>query len=77
MTAEEYGLWMADYATEPWGEQRMDVGFAVVASTVANVHRKANAPAYSLTNFMPYAPKAEEAEDDATPAEFIKRLENG
>lgn len=80
MSGEEYGLWMAAFATEPWGEDRMDVGMGIIASTLANVHRRSGAKPYSVTDFAPYL-RAQEAaanpEPDKTPAQFIQGLNHG
>ena len=42
ITAEEYGLWWAEYCRSPWGELRQDTGFGIVAATLANVNRGRN-----------------------------------
>lgn len=82
MSAEEYGLWMAAYAAEPWGEDRMDIGFGVVASTNVNLHLKPGAQAYTALDFAPVLRARQAADapaeaDDISPAEFIKRLNGG
>jgi len=82
MSAEEYGLWMAAYAAEPWGEDRMEIGFGVVASTNVNLHLKQGAKAYTALDFAPFLRARQEAAqedsaDDVSPAEFIKRLNGG
>lgn len=76
MSAQEYGLWMAHYGLDPWGEERMDMGFGVVASTLANVNRKASAAPFTPQDFMPYARAAQAAaEPEMTPEQFIASLE--
>ena len=54
ITAEEYGLWWAEYCRNPWGELRTDTGFGIVAATLANVNRGRNTPAFKPTDFMPW-----------------------
>lgn len=57
MTAEEFGLWMALYLVDPWGEQRADLRAAIVASTVANyagMQRTKSAGRAKPADFMPY-----------------------
>lgn len=72
---------MAAYAAEPWGEERMDVGFGIIASTVANVHRGKDSKPASVLDFAPYLRKSEPAPDDAaqaeTPMQFLKGLGHG
>lgn len=79
MSAQEYGLWMAHFGMEPWGEDRMDVGFGVVASTLANVNRRANSKPFEIHDFTPYLRAMDGADDEpeVTPAQFIQGLEGG
>lgn len=64
MSARQFAEWEAYYAQEPWGELRADLRAGIVASTLANVHRRARTPAFSPQDFMPYAPRAPIAEDE-------------
>ena len=59
VSAEELTLWRAFDLAEPIGDQRMDYGFGVVASTIANVHRPKNSEPYKPSDFMPLLPKQE------------------
>lgn len=52
--AAEYLEWMAFYAIDPWGGHRIDLGAAVVASTIANVNRASTTPAMKIDDFMSY-----------------------
>jgi hypothetical protein len=58
----------------------MDVGMGIIASTLANVHRKSGAKPFTLTDFAPYL-RAQEAaarpEPEASPAQFISGLHQG
>lgn len=78
ITAEEYGLWWAEYRRNPWGELRQDTGFGIVAATLANVHRGEKTKPYKATDFMPWH---ESPEEDEAPEEDerdkIFRMMNG
>lgn len=78
MSAQEYGLWRAHYGMEPWGDERMDMGFGVVASTLANAHRKAGATPFTPLDFMPYARASQAQEEPAeeSPLQYLKSLES-
>ena len=54
LTAEEYGLWWAEYCRSPWGELRQDTGFGIVAATIANANRARKAKPFSAIDFMPW-----------------------
>lgn len=45
--------WQAFYRMEPWGTEPADKRAAIVASTIANIHRGRGKPAYKLDHFMP------------------------
>lgn len=45
--------WVAYAQIEPFGEERADLRAGIVASTIANVHRRPGKPAYRATDFMP------------------------
>jgi hypothetical protein len=55
MSSAEFAEWAAFYQVEPFGEVRSDVRSAVVASTIANVHRdpKRRRKPWGLLEFMP------------------------
>jgi hypothetical protein len=44
---------MAYYQLEPWGEDQADRRAAVIASTMANIHRGKNKRPYRIEDFMP------------------------
>lgn len=50
--AREFMEWAAYYQTDPWGGERGDLQAAIVASTIANVHRDPKKPAFKLDNFL-------------------------
>lgn len=53
MTSRELNEWMAFYEAEPFGMKREDDRAAIVAATVANVHRGKGQRAYRLSDFTP------------------------
>jgi hypothetical protein len=57
VSSEELTLWKAFDTREPIGDTRMDFGFGVVASTVANVNRKPHSETFKPSDFMPLLPK--------------------
>ena len=70
MTADEFGLWLALYRVDPWGEQRADLRAGIVASTVANyagMQRSKSAGAAKPTDFMPYMGKQDDADVEIEP----------
>lgn len=73
MSGYEYGLWQAAYAAEPWGDWRTDFAGGIVASTIANVNRTRNSPAYAPADFMPRFDRAGEA--PATPEQLAAKLQ--
>ncbi len=52
MSSSEFTQWMAFYGIEPFGAQRDNLHAAIIASTVANVHRGKNQKAIPPTQFM-------------------------
>lgn len=60
ITSEELTLWRAFDSIEPIGDARMDLGFGIVASTVANYAGKSlkeGAPLATPLDFIPLAPR--------------------
>ena len=55
LSAAELVEWMAFYRIDPWGGYRADLGAAMVASTLANVHRAASSQPFTPDDFIPYA----------------------
>lgn len=49
----ELSEWMAYYSLEPFGQDRGDIGPAIVAATVANANRVPDTPPYDLKDFLP------------------------
>lgn len=64
MTAAEFGLWIALWEDEPWGDVRADIRGGAVAATVANYAgrmRPENSAAAQPHDFMPYLKGPEKA----------------
>lgn len=75
ISSRELAEWMAYYEIEPFGEERADVRAALVASTVANVHRGKKRRAYKLDDFMPrFERKTKQTADDMLG--FFRALES-
>lgn len=53
MGADEFMEWIAYNRIEPWTSQREFLGHAIVASTIANVHRGKGKRPYQASDFMP------------------------
>lgn len=64
MSARQFEEWAVFYAQDPWGEFRADLRAGIVASTLANIHRKPRAPAFLPVDFMPYVERPPIAEAD-------------
>jgi len=52
MTSTELSYWMVFYALHPFGPERDNLHAAIIASTLANVNRGKNQPAFSAEDFM-------------------------
>ncbi len=53
ISSKELSEWMAFAQHEPFGGDTIYIGNAIVAATVANVHRGKNQKAYDIQDFMP------------------------
>lgn len=55
VSSHELSEWMAYEKVEgPLGDERADYLSGTIAATLANIHRRKNAPAYSVFDFMPF-----------------------
>lgn len=70
---------MAYFQFEPWGEERADLRSGIVASTIANVNRGKNTPAFKPEDFMPKYEEAEKADQvrTMTVAEYQAEMRRG
>lgn len=79
MTAQEFGMWAAEYEREPWGDVRADLHAGIVASTVANYAGKMRAKdqaAAKPADYMPFRDAADGKPSAAaeSPGDWVKRL---
>jgi len=63
MSSREIAEWMAFSQLEPFGSEANYVGHAIVAATMANIHRKKGKKAYEISDFMPKKKKVQTAEE--------------
>ena len=75
MSAQEFGIWQADYNRAPWGDFRTDLAGGMVASVLANVNRdvKQKPTPYSAIDFMPLQREPEEVVQES-PVDFFNNL---
>lgn len=63
MTGEEFQAWYTLEQLEPFGEYGAWMRSGIISSTLANIHRGKNDPAFSALDFMPevYRPVKKDA----------------
>jgi len=65
MSAAEFGLHLAEYQRQPWGDLVVEIAGAQIATVLANIHRRQGTSAFALTDFMPLSGRqAREAEPE-------------
>lgn len=64
MDSRELSEWLAYYKLEPFGQDRQDAGPAIVAHTIANIHRPADSDPYPLSAFFPRIIDGDDQPDD-------------
>lgn len=76
MSADEFGIWQAEYNRQPWGEFRIDLAGGMVASVLANVNRdvKAKPVPYTPLDFMLMQREPDAPAPEANPVEFFNSL---
>lgn len=52
MSSKELSEWLALRSIQPYGEERMDWLFAMVASVIANCHRDPKRAAFKVEDFL-------------------------
>ncbi len=52
-SSQELTEWEAFFKTHPFGYDRLDLGFAIIAATVANTFRGKSRRRYELKDFLP------------------------
>jgi len=76
--SHELTEWMAYYTVEPFGENRADLRAGIISSTIANINRSKDRPAYKPLDFMPYAEKEKrQSLTDGLKAAFKRFKRNG
>lgn len=61
MTSAEFAEWLAYYSLEPFGADRQDIGHAITACAIVNVHGGNAKVSDFLPEFRPPAPETPEA----------------
>ncbi|MCC6797714.1 MAG: DUF4035 domain-containing protein [Candidatus Hydrogenedentes bacterium] len=74
LDSQEFALWMAYYAIQPWGEQRGDLRNAIVAATVANSNPYRKGRNARVDEFMPFA---DTRGREMTDEEMMREVERG
>jgi len=67
VTSQEFAEWMAFFRIHPFGEQRMDARFAMLAALVANLWTDSKRKRWTPEEFMPDYEKALDEAEDETP----------
>lgn len=63
-SSAEITEWMAYDRIDPFGGFRGDVQAAVIASTIANVHRGRNSPVRKIEDFLPFQPRKKQSQEE-------------
>lgn len=71
ISSAEFGEWVAFFSLEPFGDRIADLRTGVVASTVANVNRGKDTPAFKPLDFIPWVDPTPEKPPEAPPPEAI------
>jgi len=72
ISSAEFGEWIGYYSIEPFGDRIDDLRAGTVASTIANVHRAKDTPAYAPLDLIPWAKEPESpTESTAPPPEAV------
>lgn len=76
--SREFTEWQAYSQLEPWGEGRGDLRAGIIASTMANLWRGADSPAFTPQDFMPQFDRLtqETVDSDALIAQQQQLLES-
>lgn len=60
----EFTLWQAFYKLDPWGPERDDLRQAITSSLLVNVNTRSGGRKASPADFMPFAHKAEQTDEE-------------
>ncbi len=53
MDAREFQEWQAYFSLEPHGDERGDIQAAIIAATLANIHRSRSQQPFEVKDFLP------------------------
>jgi len=70
--SRELSEWTAYYQIEPFGEFRADIRSAIIATTLANIHRGKDQQPFRIKDFMPKFEIEKQSPDEM--AEVLKRF---
>jgi len=76
ISADEYVMWMLEYARNPWGDRRSDVNLANIAATIHNMAGKISTSSENLgwKDYSPFDSVEVDEEDSVDPAEFFGKV---
>lgn len=74
ISSRELSQWIEFYQLEPLGNEASYYGSAVVASTVANVHRAKGSKAYKVEEFLPRFGKRKESQSVDEMLQFARMM---
>ena len=63
-SSRDLSRWQIYFSTEPFSWERTDLGFGIVASTVANANRAKSSRAFKPSDFMPKFRQQQEMPDE-------------
>ena len=66
MTSKEFEQWKVFKQLNPWGLDRLDTNFAMLASVLANIWRRKDSPVYKISDFALKYGNPEPVEDKKT-----------
>lgn len=74
MSAREMSEWMAFAEIEPFGAYMEDIRAGTIASTIANVHRRAGAAAVKPIEMVPWADDTRHCDEGMKIERFFKNM---
>lgn len=77
ISSKELTEWMIFYGYEPFGYEAQMLGHGVVASTLANIHRKKSSKSFAPSDFMPEFTGGEDIASVIGLVEEINKLTGG
>ena len=79
MDSLEFAEWQAYSQIEPFGQDRADLGAAIVASVIANVHRSEQQQPFTPADFLPNfeSPQKQSWQDQLSFVEMLNAAFNG